>query len=136
MDRATRIGELDGVRRRAALGSVLKSAFALRGETVLVPEADEPYDFAVDVGGLLRVATRLAGRAAPAVVRFETHAGGPAGVDAYGVYAPSTEDCYLVPATEAPAGSMALRFADDETATAETDAATYALDRRLAALRE
>jgi len=135
MDRTTRIEGLDGVRRRAALGGVLKSAFALHGETVLVPEADEPYDFAVDAGGLYRIATRIAGRAAPAVVRFETHAGSPAGIDAYGVYAPATDACYLVPATEAPAGSMALRF-DDGAAAIGTEATTYALDRRLAALRE
>jgi hypothetical protein len=125
MDRATRLEGLDGPRRTGALASVVKSAVALHGVTVLVPEADEPYDFAADVGGLLRVAVRAARRVTPAVARFETHAGGPEGVDAYGVYAPGPDDCYLVPAAEATAGSMALRFDGD---------ADYALDRQLAAL--
>lgn len=147
LDRATCYENLEEPQKRGqATEAIIQSAFVLRDIPVLVPTYDdEPYDLVVEVGGRFhRIQCETAYRKSAETVAFETvstrrrrdgydRRGYDGRTEYFAVYDPVNDNRYLIPVSEAPSGTMEIRFREPKTGqrTGIDWAEEYLLDERL-----
>lgn len=150
LDRTTCYENLEQPQKRGqATRALIRAAFALRDIPVLIPTDDEPYDLVVEVGGRFhRVQCETAYRKREGTVAFETRGtrhrndwGDPEEADGraehFAVYDPVNDNRYLIPVSDAPNGTMELRFREPTSGRPDRSERVekYLLDERLEALR-
>jgi len=111
-------------RRGEATEAIVRTAFVVRGLTVLDPVGDnEPYDLVVDgEDGFSRIQVKTAYEGAnDGSIRFETRttrvkaSGYERGrydgrIELFAVFSPETEDIYLIPIADTPKDTMTIRY--------------------------
>jgi len=121
------MSEPDHPKERGQLSeAAVLQAFVRRGVPVLQPFGDnERYDFVVEVGEVFHRIQVKTGRIENGRIQFETRSSGTltraiekegydGQIDAFAVYSPPLDETYVVPISDAPSASMALRIDEPE----------------------